>query len=155
SQIPNRGNIKLGFDWEDATAVDGELYGVLYNWGNQPLAWIPEEIKGLDLSKYENEKGELDDWNVFWDPQLKGKVSIFDDPTSAEPMVPMALGFKDAYNLDEDEFAAFEEKLMALRPQGLRRSDQSACLRRSRGGDVEHHQYPGPSQRTGGDAGGQ
>ena len=117
SQVPNMENIKLGFDWEDATAVDGKLYGILYNWGNQPLAWVPDEIKGLDLSKYENSKGELDDWNVFWDPQLKDKVSIFDDPTSAEPMVPMALGFKDAYNLDETEFEAFEEKLMALRPQ--------------------------------------
>ena len=52
-------NIKLGFDWRGSTTVDGKLYGVLYNWGTQPLAWIPEKVKGLNLKKYENSKGEL------------------------------------------------------------------------------------------------
>jgi spermidine/putrescine transport system substrate-binding protein len=132
SKVPEMKNIKLGFDWRGSTTVDGELYGVLYNWGTQPLAWIPEEVKGLNLKKYENDKGELDDWNVLWDPALKGKVSIFDDPTSAEPMVPLALGFKDPYNLDEEEFEAFEKKLMELRPQIKRLTsgfdDQTAQL---------------------------
>ena len=125
-------DIKLGFPWEEATTVDGTLYGIIYNWGTQPLAWIPEQVEGLDLSKYEDSEGNLDDWNVLWDPALKGKVSIFDDPTSAEPMVPMALGFKDAYNLDEEEFEAFEKKLMELRPQIKRLTsgfdDQTAQL---------------------------
>jgi|GEM_PF-623928 len=125
-------NVKLGFDWEEATTVDGKLYGIIYNWGTQPLAVMPELVKGVDLSKYENSKGELDDWDVLWDPALKGKVSLFDDPTSAEPMIPMALGFKDAYNLDEEEFEAFEDKLMELRPQVKRLTtgfdDQTAQL---------------------------
>jgi spermidine/putrescine-binding protein len=132
SKVPNLKQIKLGFNWEEATTVDGKLYGVLYNWGTQPLAVIPEEVKGLDLSKYENSEGKLDDWNVLWDPALKGKVSLFDDPTSAEPMIPMALGFKDAYKLDEEEFEAFEKKLMELRPQIKRLTsgfdDQTAQL---------------------------
>ena len=117
AKVPAMKNIKLGFPWEEATSVDGTLYGILYNWGNQPLAWLPEEVKGLDLSKYENSKGELDDWNVFWDPALKGKVSIFDDPTSVEPMIALALGFENPYNLDEKEFEEFETKLLELRPQ--------------------------------------
>lgn len=132
SKIPNMENIELGFDWEEATSVDGTLYGVLYNWGNQPLAWIPKDVEGLDLSKYENENGELDDWNVFWDPALKGKVSIFDDPTSVEPMVGLALGFENPYQLDEEEFEEFEKKLLELRPQVKRLTtgydDQSAQL---------------------------
>ena len=117
SRIPNLANIKLGFPWKDATSVDGKLYGVLYTWGDQPLAWLPDDIKGLDLSKYEDENGRLNDWNVYWDPALKGKVSIFDDPTSVEPMIPLALGFKDPYNLNEEQFAAFKKKLLELRPQ--------------------------------------
>jgi spermidine/putrescine transport system substrate-binding protein len=117
SRIPNLANIKLGFPWKDATSVDGKLYGVLYNWGDQPLAWLPDDIKGLDLSKYEDENGRLNDWNVLWDPALKGKVSIFDDPTSVEPMIPLALGYKDPYNLDDQQFAAFKKKLLELRPQ--------------------------------------
>jgi spermidine/putrescine-binding protein len=117
SKIANIKNIKLGFPWEDATSVEGKLYGVLYNWGDQPLAWIPEGVKGLNLSKYENSKGELNNWNVLWDPALKGKVSMFDDPTSVEPMIPLALGFKNPYKLDSQEFSAFEKKLAELRPQ--------------------------------------
>jgi spermidine/putrescine-binding protein len=132
SKVTEMKNIKLGFDWRGSTEVDGKLYGVLYNWGTQPLGWIPAQVKGLNLKKYENSKGELYDWNVLWDPALKGKVSLFDDPTSAEPMVPLALGFKDPYNLDEEEFSAFEEKLMALRPQIKRLTsgfdDQTAQL---------------------------
>jgi spermidine/putrescine-binding protein len=117
SKAPNVANIKLGFPWRDATSVDGKNYGILYNWGDQPLAWIPKDIKGLDLSKYENSKGQLDDWNVLWDPALKGKVSIFDDPTSVEPMVPLALGYKNPYQLNDQQFAAFKNKLNDLRPQ--------------------------------------
>lgn len=132
SKVAEMKNLKLGFDWEEATTVDGTLYGIIYNWGTQPLAVLPEQVKGVDLSKYENSKGELDDWNVLWDPALKGKVSLFDDPTSAEPMVPMALGYKDAYNLDEEEFEGFEDKLMELRPQVKRLTsgfdDQTAQL---------------------------
>lgn len=132
AKIPKLENIKLGFPWQEATSVDGTLYGTLYNWGNQPLAWIPEKVEGLDLSKYENSKGELDDWNVLWDPALKGEVSIFDDPTSVEPMVPLALGFKNPYQLDEEEFEAFEKKLLELRPQVRRLTsgadDQAAML---------------------------
>jgi spermidine/putrescine-binding protein len=132
SKIPNVKNIKLGFPWEEATSVEGKLYGVLYNWGDQPLAWIPEQVEGLNLKKYENSKGELDNWNVLWDPALKGKVTIFDDPTSVEPMVPLALGFKNPYNLDEQEFEEFEKKLFELRPQVKRLTtgfdDQTAAL---------------------------
>lgn len=125
-------HMELGFPWQEATTVDGKLYGVLYNWGDQPLAWIPEDVEGLDLSKYENSKGELDNWNVLWDPALKGKVTIFDDPTSVEPMVPLALGFKNPYQLDEQEFEEFEQKLFELRPQVKRLTtgfdDQTAAL---------------------------
>ncbi len=117
SEVPAMKDIKLGFPWEEATSVEGTLYGILYNWGNQALAWLPEEIKGVDLSKYEDSKGELNDWNVFWDPALKGKVSIFDDPTSVEPMVGLALGFKNPYQLNEQQFEEFEKKLLELRPQ--------------------------------------
>ncbi|HEY1854899.1 MAG TPA: extracellular solute-binding protein [Solirubrobacterales bacterium] len=125
-------HLKLGFNWQEATTVENQLYGVLYNWGDQPLAWVPEKVKGLNLKKYENSKGELDNWNVLWDPALKGKVTIFDDPTSVEPMVPLALGFKNPYNLDEQEFEEFEKKLFELRPQVKRLTtgfdDQTAAL---------------------------
>jgi spermidine/putrescine-binding protein len=117
SRVPNIKNIKLGFPWRSATTVNGKLYGILYNWGDQPLAWLPNKIKGVNLSRYENAQGQLDDWNVLWDPALKGKISVFDDPTSVEPMVPLALGYQNPYNLNNQQFSAFQQKLKQLRPQ--------------------------------------
>lgn len=100
-------NIELGFDWKSATSVDGTNYGVLYNWGDQPLAW-------LDDSGF---TGEPNDWNVLWDPKYAGKVSVFDDPTSVLPMIALAAGIKDPYHLDDAQFQQMSDKLMALRPQ--------------------------------------
>lgn len=100
-------DIQLGFDWQSATTVDGTNYGVLYNWGDQPLGWLPDS--GFS--------GQPNDWNVLWDPKYKGQVSVFDDPTSVLPMIALAAGIEDPFNLDEEEFQKMSDKLMALRPQ--------------------------------------
>jgi len=111
-------DIKLGFDWKKATTVDGNLYGVLYNWGNQPLAWLDGAIpKDGSMDKYLNDQGEPDDWNILWDPAFAKKVSLFDDPTSVMPMVPLALGMSDPFHLSDDQMKQMAEKLNALRPQ--------------------------------------
>ena len=117
SRVKNVKQLKLGFNWRAATSVKGKNYAILYNWGDQPLGWLPKYVPGkYTVSKYEK-SGVLDDWNVLWDPQFKGKVSVFDDPTSVEPMIPLALGFKDPYHLNDTQFKAFQNKLLALRPQ--------------------------------------
>jgi spermidine/putrescine-binding protein len=132
SKVPNISQLKLGFDWKAATSVDGKNYAILYNWGNQPLAWLQSKVPGsYNISQYSN-NGVPDDWNVLWDPQFKGLVSVFDDPTSVEPMVPLALGFPNPYQLDDQQFQAFSKKLMDLRPQIKRLTsgfdDQTAQL---------------------------
>jgi spermidine/putrescine transport system substrate-binding protein len=117
SRVKNSKELKLGFNWRAATSVQGKNYAILYNWGDQPLGWLPNLVPGnYNISKYLN-RGVPDDWNVLWDPQFKGKVSIFDDPTSVEPMIPLALGFKDPYHLNDQQFKAFSKKLFELRPQ--------------------------------------
>jgi spermidine/putrescine-binding protein len=117
SKAPNVKELKLGFDWRAATSVKGTNYAILYNWGNQPLAWLQKDVPGkYNIAKY-SANNVPDDWNILWDPQFKGLVSIFDDPTSVEPMVPLALGFKNPYQLSDSQFTAFSNKLMELRPQ--------------------------------------
>lgn len=109
---------ELGFDWKGAASSDGTQYGVLYNWGDQPLAWIKDSIPNTpELAKYLDEQGRPNDWNMFWDPAFTGKVSIFDDPTSVLPMIPLALGMDDPFNLTAEQFTQVQEKLGALRPQ--------------------------------------
>ncbi|MCV7224646.1 ABC transporter substrate-binding protein, partial [Mycolicibacterium komossense] len=53
----------------------------------------------------------------LWDPAFAGKVSIFDDPTSVLPMIPLALGMSDPFHLTPEQFTQVQDKLSALRPQ--------------------------------------
>jgi spermidine/putrescine transport system substrate-binding protein len=119
SRLPNfQKNYHLGFRYQDFTTVNGTVYGVVYTWGTGPLAYVPAGLKGLDLSKYENSSGVLNDWNVLWDPALKGKVIVPDQSVDlVEPSVALALGYKDPFNMTDEQLAAFKEKLFALRPQ--------------------------------------
>jgi spermidine/putrescine-binding protein len=117
SKVEALDSMNLGFDWQGAASSDGTLYGVLYNWGNQPLAWLDGTVDDPALDQYKNEEGQPADWNILWDPAFKGKVSLFDDPTSVLPMIPLALGYEDPYNLTDEQFAAVEKKLFELRPQ--------------------------------------
>jgi spermidine/putrescine-binding protein len=107
-----------GFDWQSAASSDGTQYGVLYTWGTQPLAWIPGSIPNTpEMAKYLDEQGRPNDWNILWDPAFTGKVSLFDDPTSVLPMIPLALGMSDPYQLDDAQFTEVQNKLNELRPQ--------------------------------------
>ena len=107
-----------GFDWKSVASSGGKQYGVLYNWGDQPLAWLPGSIPDTpEMAKYLDDKGQPNDWNILWDPAFTGKVSLFDDPTSVLPMIPLALGLQDPYKLDGAQFTQVQDKLNALRPQ--------------------------------------
>lgn len=118
SRVPNIKLISNVFPWRKATTIGGKSYGVLYNWGDTPLGWSTGAIPGkYDLKKYMNPSGLLWDWNVLWDPQLKGKISIFDSPTDVFPLIGLAAGLKDPYHLNPAQLATVKKKLMDLRPQ--------------------------------------
>jgi spermidine/putrescine-binding protein len=107
-----------GFDWKSVASSGGTQYGVLYNWGDQPMAWIPGSIPNTpEMAKYLDAQGRPNDWNIYWDPAFAGKVSIFDDPTSVLPMIPLALGISDPFHLTPEQFTQVQDKLSALRPQ--------------------------------------
>jgi spermidine/putrescine-binding protein len=109
---------QLGFDWKGAASSDGTQYGVLYNWGDQPLAWLEGSIPNTpEMAQYLDAEGRPNDWNIFWDPAFAGTVSVFDDPTSVLPMIPLALGMSDPFNLTPEQFTQVQEKLSALRSQ--------------------------------------
>jgi spermidine/putrescine-binding protein len=118
SKAPNVKLISDAFPWRDATTVNDTNYGILYNWGDQPLGWNADKVPGsYDISAFVSDQDTPDDWNILWDPQFKGLITVFDDPTSVEPMIPLALGFPDPFNLDDKQFDAFTKKLNDLRPQ--------------------------------------
>ncbi len=106
SMVPNLSNTSEEFPWRDATTYQDQNWGILYNWGDEPLCWLPDKVQPAPTS-----------WGVLWDPQYAGRVSMVDDPTTILPFIPLYLGFPDPYNLTAEEFEQFEQKLNELRPQ--------------------------------------
>ncbi|WP_428032136.1 extracellular solute-binding protein [Ancylobacter sp.] len=105
SKVPNIKNITPNLAWKKYTDVGGEVVGVPYNWGTQPLMYNADLIKSPDS------------WAALWDEQYRGKVNIFDDCTIVFPMIALYAGAKDPFNLTDADFAKCEDALRALRPQ--------------------------------------
>ncbi len=106
SKVPNMKLITPDLKWRDATEYEGKNYAIIYNWGDEPLCWLPSKVSGTP-----------DSWRLLYDSKLKGKVSLVDDPTTVMPFIPIMLGFPDPYNLDEQQFAQMKDALMDLRGQ--------------------------------------
>lgn len=104
--LKNVGMITPGLDWQKKNTFDNLLYGVPYNWGNQPLMYNAEVIPTPP-----------DSWGALWDPQYKGKVVLFDAADVTIPMVALYVGAKNAYNLTDEEFDKVRQALKDLRPQ--------------------------------------
>jgi spermidine/putrescine-binding protein len=89
--------------------ADGNTYGVPFMWGPNPLLY--------DTTVFPQPPGS---WAVFWDPQLKGKVSVWDD-LSTVYMAAQILGYDkpdpaQLYNLTDAQLAEVKTKLLALKP---------------------------------------
>src|SRR5207253_10698614 len=87
----------------------GQVYGVPFMWGPNPLLY--------DTTVFSKPP---DSWAVFWDPQYKGKVSVWDDLSSVY-MAAQILGYDKPdpaklYNLTDEQHAAVKEKLLELKP---------------------------------------
>lgn len=106
AMIPNVKNISPGLPWEPALTVDGQIYGLPYNWGTLPLCWSKEAFPTAPTS-----------WKVLWDQAYAGKVSIPDDSYLGIPMVALAQGINNPYDLDDAGFAEVKSGLESLRPQ--------------------------------------
>ncbi|MEZ5078015.1 MAG: extracellular solute-binding protein [Solirubrobacterales bacterium] len=104
-QIENMANVTEELNWREATEYKGDLYGVLYNWGNEPLCWLPDKVNGTP-----------DSWRFLYEPSLaNGKVSLVDDPTTVMPFIPIMLGFEEPFDLDEQQFQEMSDALMELK----------------------------------------
>ena len=89
--------------------VNGHVFGVPFMWGPNPLLY--------DTSSFSKVP---DSWSVFWDPQYKGKISVWDD-LSTVYMAAQILGYdkpdpSQLYNLTDEQLAAVKQKLIALKP---------------------------------------
>jgi spermidine/putrescine-binding protein len=89
--------------------ANGQVYGVPFMWGPNPLLYDTSAIAQPP-----------DSWAVFWDPEYKGKISVWDD-LSTVYMAAQVLGYdkpdpSQIYNLSDEQLAAVKKKLIELKP---------------------------------------
>jgi spermidine/putrescine-binding protein len=89
--------------------VNGEVYGVPFTWGPNPLLY--------DTTYFAKPP---DSWAELWDPKLKGKISAWDE-LSTMYMAAQVLGYdkpdpNHIYNLSDAELENVRKKLVELKP---------------------------------------
>jgi putative spermidine/putrescine transport system substrate-binding protein/spermidine/putrescine transport system substrate-binding protein len=109
SKIPSYANLLPALTSLPLVKSGGNVYGVPYQWGPNPLLYDTTQFKTAPAS-----------WNVLWNPDLRGKVSVWDD-LSTVYMAAQVLGYDKPdpgvlYNLTDDQLAKVKAKLLELKP---------------------------------------
>jgi spermidine/putrescine-binding protein len=109
SKIPSYAQLSERLRSLPLVRVNGSVYGVPFTWGPNPLLY--------DTTAFPKPP---DSWEVLWDPQLKGKISAWDE-LSTVYMAAQLLGYdkpdpSHLYNLTDTELDKVKKKLLALKP---------------------------------------
>jgi putative spermidine/putrescine transport system substrate-binding protein/spermidine/putrescine transport system substrate-binding protein len=108
-KLPSYGQLSPQLTSMSLVRVKGDVYGVPFMWGPDPILY--------DTTAFAQPP---DSWNLFWDPKLKGKVSVWDDLATVY-MAAQVLGYDKPdpahlFNLTDPELDAVKAKLIALKP---------------------------------------
>ncbi len=109
TRIPGYGQLSPQLTSLPLVRVKGQVYGVPFMWGPDPLLY--------DTTVFAQPP---ESWNVLWDPKYKGKISVWDD-LSTVYMAAQVLGYdkpdpSQLYNLTDEQLEAVKKKLLDLKP---------------------------------------
>ena len=109
SKIPSYAQLSAKLRELPLVKAAGQIYGVPFMWGPNPLLY--------DTTVFSKPP---DSWAIFWDPQYKGKVSVWDD-LSTVYMAAQILGYVKPdpyklYDLTDEQLATVKKKLLELKP---------------------------------------
>ena len=109
SKIPSFGQLMPALTSMALVKVQGKVYGVPFQWGPNPLLYDTTAFKAAP-----------DSWSVLWQPDLRGKVSVWDDLSSIY-MAAQILGYDKPdpgklYNLTDEQLEKVKIKLIELKP---------------------------------------
>ncbi|MBD2056058.1 ABC transporter substrate-binding protein [Oculatella sp. FACHB-28] len=104
SKLENYDSIFSPFQKGDWNSFDGKPYGVTFAWGPNVLLYNTEKVATAPTS-----------WDVLFDPQYAGQITIPDNPMTIAD-VALWLGKPDPYDLTDTDLAEVKDKLLELRP---------------------------------------
>lgn len=115
----------------------GSQYSVPYAIYQTGLAWRTDEVD-LDPDSMENP------WDVFWDPQFKGKVGLYDDDRETLSVALYHNGLMDPNTSDRDALQAAGAALAELVDLvNIRYSIDGAYIKLPEGKVAIHHAWSG------------
>ncbi len=108
-KIPSYGQLMPALTTLPLVKSQGKVFGVPFQWGPNPLLY--------DSSAFHSPP---DSWSVLWRPDLRGKVSVWDD-LSTVYMAAQVLGYDKPdpsalYNLTDAQLEKVKAKLIELKP---------------------------------------
>lgn len=109
-RIPSYEDLSEGFRKLEVARKDGQVYGVPWAFGPNPLIYDTTKVKPAPSS-----------WGTLWDKRYRGKLSLQDDIATLY-MVAQYLGMDDPkdpshlYNLSDADLAKVKAKMLELRP---------------------------------------
>jgi putative spermidine/putrescine transport system substrate-binding protein/spermidine/putrescine transport system substrate-binding protein len=109
TRLPSYGQLAPKLTALPLVRAHGEVYGVPFMWGPDPLIYDTTVFATPPAS-----------WNVLWDAKYKGKISVWDD-LSTVYMAAQVLGYDrpspdQLYNLSDAQLEAVKKKLLELKP---------------------------------------
>jgi spermidine/putrescine-binding protein len=109
SKVPSYSQLSPRLRDSTLVKANGQTYGVPFMWGPNPMLY--------DTSVFARPP---DSWAIFWDPQYKGKISVWDE-LSTMYMAAQVLGYDrpdpgQIYNLNDQQLEAVKKKLIELKP---------------------------------------
>lgn len=108
-KLPGYGQLSPQLTSLSLVRAKGEVYGVPFMWGSDPLLY--------DTTAFPQPP---ESWSVLWDPKLKGKISLWDDLATVY-MAAQVLGYDKPdpghlFTLSDQELEAVKKKLVELKP---------------------------------------
>jgi putative spermidine/putrescine transport system substrate-binding protein/spermidine/putrescine transport system substrate-binding protein len=103
--IPNYTKISPSFRSSSDLSEGGKVYGVPLDYGNMVLSYDSKAFPTPPAS-----------WSVLADPKYKGKVTLWDDATTAIALGAQMAGLRNLYTLSDADLAKAKAQLQKIRP---------------------------------------
>ncbi len=104
SKVPNMADFLPQFHSPKWLTKDGKVYGVSYGWGVIRIIADPAAVPA-----------STDTLGFLWDPKYAGKLSVWDDIETIY-MTSRYLGFKNTYDLSDEQLEQIKAKLIQMKP---------------------------------------
>lgn len=110
SDLPPRWQQLVRRDLQGNPSDEGKIWGAPYRWGATLIAYRTDKFKDLGWKPK--------DWSDLWRSELKGRISLLDQPREIIGLTLKKLG--QSYNLDDlDSISELSQALKALNDQTL------------------------------------